>query len=114
MRISTVAGADSIYSCGQTNTISRSRLPHDDFRNYSLSLKRLIRGLEDSVTDEAWKSILAPLRRYGFSACAAPLPFNDPSTLPADISSLRVKSSALKASYPSQISELQALLDSLV
>jgi hypothetical protein len=113
MRNANLAATNAIYECASKDRLIRTRISHDAFRAYSLSLRRLIRGLGEAACEEAWKTILAPLRRYGFALCAAPLPFNEPSIRPTDIAELHSRREALAMVYPSQALQLGNALQSL-
>jgi hypothetical protein len=113
MRATTLAAANNIYECGSTNVVVRARLSHDGFRSYSLALKRLIHSLGEAVSEEVWKPIITPLRRYGFALCAAPLPFNDPAILPADVGKLHSRREDLAMVYPVQAMQLGNTIFSL-
>lgn len=106
MRATTLAATSEIYECGSTNELVRARLSHDRFCAYSLSVRRLIHGLGEAISDEVWKPILTPLRRYGFALCAAPLPFNEPSIQPQDIGKLHSRRDELAMVYPAQVIQL--------
>jgi hypothetical protein len=106
MRTATLAATAEIYDCGSTNVLVRARLSHDRFCAYSLAVRRLIHGLGEAVSDEVWKPILTPLRRYGFALCAAPLPFNEPTIQPQDIGKLHSRRDELAMVYPAQAIQL--------
>ncbi len=106
MRNITLASTADIYECGAENSLLRARISHDPFRAYSLAVKGLINGLGEAASDEVWKPILTPLRKYGFALCAAPLPFNEPSIQQTDIGKLNSSRVALDKVYPAQALQL--------
>jgi hypothetical protein len=106
MRPASVAATNAIYECASKDRLIRTRISHDAFRAYSLALRRLIRGLGEAASEEAWKTILTPLRRYGFALCAAPLPFNEPSIQPSDVGKLHSLKDALSMVYPAPAMQL--------
>lgn len=112
MRPSTLAAASTVYKCATIARVARTRLSHERFRAYSLSLRRLIRGVGENGSDEAWKAVLSPLRRYGFSLCAAPLAFNEGSIRP-DLDRLRSRLEGFALVYPAQAILLAKVLDDL-
>lgn len=100
-----------VYEC--TNApVTRHRLNHHAFRSYSLSLARLIRALGELAADEIWRSILSPLRRYGYSVCSAPVPFNEPVIRP-DLDQLNRRKDKLTFVYPAEAIQLGVVLDHL-
>ena len=112
MRTSTLAEATKVYECAIKAKVVRTRLSHERFRTYSLSLRRLVRAVGEDASDEVWKTILSPIRRYGFSLCAAPLPFNEASIRP-NLPGLRSRREDLALVYPAQAILLAATLDHL-
>lgn len=108
-----LAAINQIYACAEANTILRTRIPHDGFKAFSLAMKRLLRGLGDAGEDETWKPVINPLRRYGFSLCAAPLPFNESTIQPPGIDQLRSTCEALAMLYPAQAAQLGIVVELL-
>lgn len=72
---------DGIYQVSATATLDVTAISHTLFRDFSLGVDRLRRSLGDSVEDESWAQVLAPLRRYRFLLASAPIPFNEPALL---------------------------------
>lgn len=106
MITTSLAATTDIYECAEANCIVRTRLFHDGLRAYSVALRRLIAGLGEAASEEIWKPILTPLRRYGFALCAAPLPFNEPTIQPTDVGRLHSRGEALAMVYPAQVMQL--------
>lgn len=113
MKASTLFATTSIYECATENATRRARISHEQFRQFSFALKNLRSGLGGASADEAWKSILAPLRRYGFAICSAPLPFNEPTICPRNIEDLRARRVGLSMVYPAETVFLGLAIDCL-
>ena len=109
----TLAAIDEVYECAAANAVVRTRIPHDLFRTFSMSMKRLMHGLGEATEDELWKPVINPLRRYGFALCAAPLPFNETTIQPPAIDRLQSKCDALAMLYPAQASQFAAVIELL-
>lgn len=112
MRASTLAEASKVYECAISGSPVRSLLSHERFRAYSVALRQLVLAVGEDSSDEVWKPILSPLRRYGFSLCGSPLSFDEASIRP-DLPRLRLRCEQIAMVYPAQVNLLTQTLDHL-
>ena len=56
--------------------VVQHRAEHSTLGAFVLALRQLERGLGEAAQHDFWRTFLAPLKRYRFERCAAPLPFN--------------------------------------
>lgn len=63
--------------------VARTTIPvqHDMLKSFSLTVKRLVGHLGESVNDELWRGPVAILKRYRFSLLSAPVRFDLDSLL---------------------------------
>ncbi|HDY99883.1 MAG TPA: hypothetical protein ENH52_00240 [Nitrospirae bacterium] len=106
--------ANEIYSCSSRVKIKEHRIGHDQFRMYYLSLRKFERMLGETIEDVYWKSFLAPLRRYRFEMCAAPLSFNEPpATTLRSINLLSDRLTICKNIFPQFTDEAHSIFEQI-
>jgi hypothetical protein len=111
--VTTIGDVDTLYELAAITTVRRARIVHAIFREYSIGVNRLIKILGDSVEEELWKNVLAPLKRYRYALSTAPLPFN--SNVLSIAPALRVARERLpsfESAHPVAARQLAIILDS--
>jgi hypothetical protein len=67
---------DHLFELGAGGATRHASIKHGLFRDFSISINRLLNTLGDGAEEELWKRLLAPIKRYRFSLAGAPVPFN--------------------------------------
>ncbi len=71
-----IGSATSVYETASKCEITRHWVDHSGLADVSHSLRGLIQSLDAEAEQEFWQRTLGPVRRFAFTLCSTPLPFD--------------------------------------